>query len=642
MKDEPKQTYFFTRFVTKSLKVTDEKKRTFSGILSAEMVDKQGEIMVIDELMKVLPIWLKRGAPISDTHSNRILGRGTDFRKLKIKDYNGESYDAVEIDGYIFDDYELDRDIWEKMKSGEYKGLSFGGSTKSDRVPKVMKDGRLAYQLIDLEQYEVAVCREPAVPLAIFTKLNNFAKAVNSTDKQLNYTKKGDEVRIQCTNMGCYVEKTITPLNKPFAGYKDFAACVSSNKDKGDPEAYCATIMRQVEGVDKVSVKPDPSEEDMTPGSLAISPTGKGMVEDHATDKCPHCGYTPSSGKQSLQEHLALDHPDKLESMGLGELQKEFPPKKDEEGETSRESDSADLESVGLNPEDVNNQPKPGEEHQTHQGTSDDISNNPKYNRNEPNPEEGEINDPDKTEQSVPIETKPEPVGDIMVETPVVEKKPDISGINHPQAGIAANIENKVPGNQDPQLQDPREEINDPRAEGEFQGQAEPMQNGDKDEKQTFQSPELDPENEGVAGVTGGSGKGTTNLGSDAQSNYMKYGLGRDVGRNEDQNRNDPAGFTNNTDVKEERRGETIEDEQSQKPKKTGDVGMRTFKADSTTHEKVGDTYDEVADTRNINATPTPMAQTQNTQPPNSIGKTKLNILELEFKVKSYKKYLKS
>ena len=34
----------------------------------------------------------------------------------------------------------------------------------------------------------------------------------------------------------------------PFAGYKNFADCVKKNQDKEDPEAYCATIMRKVEG----------------------------------------------------------------------------------------------------------------------------------------------------------------------------------------------------------------------------------------------------------------------------------------------------------------------------------------------------------------------------------------------------------
>lgn len=33
----------------------------------------------------------------------------------------------------------------------------------------------------------------------------------------------------------------------PFAGYKDFDECVVKNRDKSDPKAYCASIMRKVE-----------------------------------------------------------------------------------------------------------------------------------------------------------------------------------------------------------------------------------------------------------------------------------------------------------------------------------------------------------------------------------------------------------
>lgn len=34
----------------------------------------------------------------------------------------------------------------------------------------------------------------------------------------------------------------------PFAGYKDFADCVAKNRDKADPQAYCASIQRTAEG----------------------------------------------------------------------------------------------------------------------------------------------------------------------------------------------------------------------------------------------------------------------------------------------------------------------------------------------------------------------------------------------------------
>jgi len=38
------------------------------------------------------------------------------------------------------------------------------------------------------------------------------------------------------------------PEMKPFAGYSNFDDCVRKNQDKSDPEGYCATIMRRVEG----------------------------------------------------------------------------------------------------------------------------------------------------------------------------------------------------------------------------------------------------------------------------------------------------------------------------------------------------------------------------------------------------------
>lgn len=34
----------------------------------------------------------------------------------------------------------------------------------------------------------------------------------------------------------------------PFAGYKNFADCVAKNRDKKNPQAYCGSIMHQVEG----------------------------------------------------------------------------------------------------------------------------------------------------------------------------------------------------------------------------------------------------------------------------------------------------------------------------------------------------------------------------------------------------------
>jgi len=62
---------------------------------------------------------------------------------------------------------------------------------------------------------------------------------------QLNKPKKGQKPIVNIENE----EKSLKGLEtKPFAGYANFDACVRANQDKGNPEAYCATIQRQVEG----------------------------------------------------------------------------------------------------------------------------------------------------------------------------------------------------------------------------------------------------------------------------------------------------------------------------------------------------------------------------------------------------------
>ena len=193
---------FFSNIVTKSLEPISSEERYFEGYLTVEVKDKQGEITIVDELYKVLPVWMDRGAPISDTHSNRIVGKGINFSRAVYKNQEGDEIPAIKITGKIHKNYELDNDIWGKIKSGEYKGLSFGGATKSDRTPKVLKDGSVAYALKDLEHYEVAVCKDPAVPLALITDYNPIAKSmVEGTVED-----RDGKMVIKCSKFGCSVD----------------------------------------------------------------------------------------------------------------------------------------------------------------------------------------------------------------------------------------------------------------------------------------------------------------------------------------------------------------------------------------------------------------------------------------------------
>lgn len=187
----------------KGMDGVNSEERFFEGLLTVQMKDKQGEVTIVDELYKVLPVWMDRGAPITDTHSNRVIGKGINYALTSARNSEGDLLPAIKITGKIYKNYELDNLIWDKIKNGEYKGLSFGGATRSQRTPMKMKDGSMAYALKDLEHYEVAVCKDPAVPMAIITDVNSIAKA------DFNATERGDgKMVIRCSKMGCFVEKS--------------------------------------------------------------------------------------------------------------------------------------------------------------------------------------------------------------------------------------------------------------------------------------------------------------------------------------------------------------------------------------------------------------------------------------------------
>jgi|SaaInlV_165m_DNA_2_1040747.scaffolds.fasta_scaffold18893_1 hypothetical protein len=257
---------FFNQFVTKNLHPIGGDQRFFEGYLTVQVKDKQGEITIVDELIKVLPIWMDRGAPISDTHSNRIIGKGISYAKVDYKTKDGGTLPAIKITGKIHKDYHLDNEIWDKIKSGEYKGLSFGGATKANRTPKILKDGSVAYELKSLEHYEVAVCKDPAVPLALITDYNPLAKAITDNVER----REDGKMVIKCDKFGCTVDKMT-----------DFA-----NADGDRPGAY----NQNVEPNKSSNRETSPVNDDDDANIGEEKEEEEEEVKKAKGDYCPNCG----------------------------------------------------------------------------------------------------------------------------------------------------------------------------------------------------------------------------------------------------------------------------------------------------------------------------------------------------------------
>ena len=188
----------FKSFVTKGFAVDDGAERTFSGHITAEVVDKQNEFIAQEEILKVMGKWMRCGRSISDSHSNRIVGKGIAYEPSEF-----EGVPTVKIKGQIYNEYLLHDYVWKDIKDGVYCGLSIGGAS-TGQEPMKKEDGSLAWELKGLEIYEVAVCENPANPLAIIDNVNSLAKSLNMKTKHMD----GREI-LQCDSVSCFTKYSV-------------------------------------------------------------------------------------------------------------------------------------------------------------------------------------------------------------------------------------------------------------------------------------------------------------------------------------------------------------------------------------------------------------------------------------------------
>ncbi len=194
--------------------------RIVRGWVSVEIKDSQGEIIPIKQLKKVMNTWMKRGGVITDTHSNRVIGKGLNWAE-KIHPKSGKK--GIIIDYQIHKDYSIDDEVWDDIKSGKRKGLSFGGRALDDPTIKRDVDGTgPVKELSGIEAYEMASVEDPANKLAENTHINFLAKSKSEISIQKL------EIDLRKGYAG--------DIQKPFAGFKDFSECNSAQQEKGHSE----------------------------------------------------------------------------------------------------------------------------------------------------------------------------------------------------------------------------------------------------------------------------------------------------------------------------------------------------------------------------------------------------------------------
>lgn len=153
--------------------ILNDQDRLAKGWISIESTDSDNELIPLSELRKTLNIWMDRGAPISDQHTNRMVGKGLRWYEKEHSTGNP----GIMLEYKIFKNYSTDDEVWKDIKTGKRKGLSFGG--RATKAP-TFKDGGSTgptRELHGVESMEVASVAKPAHPLALNTAVNYLAKA---------------------------------------------------------------------------------------------------------------------------------------------------------------------------------------------------------------------------------------------------------------------------------------------------------------------------------------------------------------------------------------------------------------------------------------------------------------------------------
>ena len=142
--------------------------REFSGTFHKPVIDKENDIIPASAMDKAMDDFMVLPT-LQEVHTERTVGIVTKAWK------NGD--DEYYLEGRIKPGDDCD-DVWQKIKKGEYDGLSIGGRrisySKECAIPSLIRDTPCVTHRLKL--YNVSVCSSPVNPEASIDEFNKVAK----------------------------------------------------------------------------------------------------------------------------------------------------------------------------------------------------------------------------------------------------------------------------------------------------------------------------------------------------------------------------------------------------------------------------------------------------------------------------------
>lgn len=162
----------------------DKGKFIFEAWGSVEIVDKEGQILPVKDIIKAMPALIRRGGTLHLGHTNQPVGRIIDFWLEDYKGTGDKVIKGIKFKAELFDDFKSDLEAREGVLKGEYRMVSLGGKSHKG-VRGMSQEGDPIEIMKDLEVWEFALVRKGINPLAWLTKINGVEVHKGDDDDKL-------------------------------------------------------------------------------------------------------------------------------------------------------------------------------------------------------------------------------------------------------------------------------------------------------------------------------------------------------------------------------------------------------------------------------------------------------------------------
>lgn len=312
------------------VEILNPEDRIFKAWGSVEVRDRENDLLPMDEFKKIMPVIMDRGGILMDQHSNRQVGKLLNYN-FKMKQTSEGPKLGVYLTGKIFKNYEHDDMVWQGIKAGIYKGLSFGGRNKIKDV--VFDKNGLTNVLTKLEGFEFSL-----VP-----GMGN----QEATMEEINYLAKSE-------------------IQKPFAGFKDFDDCVSKQKADGKSEEsaknICGRIKSDVEKIEKEYAFIKNMEKALTENDLSLSTVSKNSekyLKENALNKSMEDSEIQKINESVEKNSNSIEEINKKLDLLLKQKEEEDEEDKEKKkAEHLEDEDEDDQEKKKQDPEDKDKKPE--------------------------------------------------------------------------------------------------------------------------------------------------------------------------------------------------------------------------------------------------------------------------------------------